>query len=105
MMRRREFFHQWARAPERASRTCRHCTGLVSSLVWIVGPKNKGGRGLPFSLAAVARLTPCTTDPGGRRSEERRVGKECGSTCRSRWSPYHTKKNNKTHQHNNDNNP
>src|SRR3546814_2410892 len=24
-----------------------------------------------------------------QRSEERRVGKECGSTCRSRWSPYH----------------
>src|SRR3546814_10412426 len=24
-----------------------------------------------------------------RRSEERRVGKECVSTCRSRWSPYH----------------
>ena len=23
------------------------------------------------------------------RSEERRVGKECQSTCRSRWSPYH----------------
>src|SRR3546814_8316848 len=28
------------------------------------------------------------------RSEERRVGKECVSTCRSRWSPYHS--NNKT---------
>src|SRR3546814_18409953 len=28
----------------------------------------------------------------GGRSEERRVGKECVSTCRSRWSPYHTKK-------------
>src|SRR3546814_13863371 len=27
------------------------------------------------------------------RSEERRVGKECVSTCRSRWSPYHYKKN------------
>src|SRR3546814_19504276 len=27
------------------------------------------------------------------RSEERRVGKECVSTCRSRWSPYHQKKN------------
>src|SRR3546814_14825192 len=28
------------------------------------------------------------------RSEERRVGKECVSTCRSRWSPYYeTKKN------------
>src|SRR3546814_14610738 len=29
------------------------------------------------------------------RSEERRVGKECVSTCRSRWSPYHEKKKNK----------
>src|SRR3546814_5141306 len=27
------------------------------------------------------------------RSEERRVGKECVSTCRSRWSPYHLKTN------------
>src|SRR3546814_11324127 len=26
------------------------------------------------------------------RSEERRVGKECVSRCRSRWSPYHYKK-------------
>src|SRR3546814_710119 len=26
---------------------------------------------------------------GPGRSEERRVGKECVSTCRSRWSPYH----------------
>src|SRR3546814_13514632 len=26
------------------------------------------------------------------RSEERRVGKECVSTCRTRWSPYHEKK-------------
>src|SRR3546814_6346149 len=26
---------------------------------------------------------------GMMRSEERRVGKECVSTCRSRWSPYH----------------
>src|SRR3546814_9530556 len=30
---------------------------------------------------------PTTHIPG--RSEERRVGKECVSTCRSRWSPYH----------------
>src|SRR3546814_14975063 len=28
-------------------------------------------------------------DPLGLRSAERRVGKECVSTCRSRWSPYH----------------
>ena len=26
---------------------------------------------------------------GANRSEERRVGKECQSVCRSRWSPYH----------------
>src|SRR3546814_12977629 len=30
------------------------------------------------------------------RSEERRVGKECVSTCSSRWSPYHYKKKTKT---------
>src|SRR3546814_5777195 len=30
----------------------------------------------------------CSGEPE-RRSEERRVGKECVSTCRSRWSPYH----------------
>src|SRR3546814_14856689 len=28
-------------------------------------------------------------EAGQARSEERRVGKECVSTCRSRWSPYH----------------
>src|SRR3546814_12055600 len=32
-------------------------------------------------------LTAMTFHEG--RSEERRVGKECVSTCRSRWSPYH----------------
>src|SRR3546814_11255105 len=30
-----------------------------------------------------------TGDEATLRSEERRVGKECVSTCRSRWSPYH----------------
>ena len=30
-----------------------------------------------------------TEDSGIDRSEERRVGKECCSRCRSRWSPYH----------------
>src|SRR3546814_13177347 len=29
------------------------------------------------------------------RSEARRVGQVCGSTCRSRWSPYHLKKKSK----------
>src|SRR3546814_19969751 len=34
------------------------------------------------------RFGRCGDDVGGVRSEERRVGKECVSTCRSRWSPY-----------------
>src|SRR3546814_15669915 len=37
-------------------------------------------RALTRSVIGVASAT---------RSEERRVGKECVSTCRSRWSPYH----------------
>src|SRR3546814_13503556 len=33
-----------------------------------------------------------TRDPPATRSEERRGGKECVSTCRSRWWPYHSQK-------------
>src|SRR3546814_16892898 len=44
-----------------------------------------------FTLdAASGKLLSTTRFPF--RSEERRVGKECVSTCRSRWSPYHSKK-------------
>src|SRR3546814_12431950 len=39
-------------------------------------------------------LVRCSRWCNLERSEERRVGKECVSTCRSRWSPYHYKKNN-----------
>src|SRR3546814_20730595 len=50
------------------------------------------------------RATPLLIpSPARPRSEERRVGKECVSTCRSRWSPYHLKKKNtirhNTHKH------
>src|SRR3546814_18065991 len=58
---------------------------------WIIfaqqrGPKLGGGKGL-----AVAQhfLNVVQRDTAKPRSEERRVGKECVSTCRSRWSPYH----------------
>src|SRR3546814_5303400 len=40
-----------------------------------------------FGLAPGAEVT--TEANPDSRSEERRVGKECVSTCRSRWSPYH----------------
>src|SRR3546814_18300091 len=39
--------------------------------------------------AARANLPCAGVDAAHLRSEERRVGKECVSTCRSRWSPYH----------------
>ena len=42
-----------------------------------------------ISHARIARLYYGASDPKGGRSEERRVGKECLSLCRSRWSPYH----------------
>src|SRR3546814_11187504 len=59
---------------------------------------------LPISAIEIAVLHPRNVElrqvgrelvPVGEipRSEERRVGKECVSTCRSRWSPYHEKKN------------
>src|SRR3546814_13406203 len=43
-------------------------------------------------VGAGAPADPVLLQPvrdGGLRSEERRVGKGCVSTCRSRWSPYH----------------
>src|SRR3546814_16051375 len=42
-----------------------------------------------FSIAQLAKLLGKDADAKKYRSEERRVGKECVSTCRSRWSPYH----------------
>src|SRR3546814_4210096 len=43
----------------------------------------------PVEGALGEQLVSDPLDAKGRRSEERRVGKECVSTCRSRWSPYH----------------
>src|SRR3546814_1940854 len=41
--------------------------------------------GIKYLRCACPPLVPAV----GARSEERRGGKECVSTCRSRWSPYH----------------
>src|SRR3546814_21052124 len=48
------------------------------------------------NAGAVAGYAP-KAHPRQERSEERRVGKEGVSTCKFRWSPYHSKKNNKKH--------
>src|SRR3546814_16491312 len=44
------------------------------------------------AAAALARRAAEEAKAESGRSEESRVGKECVSTCTSRWSPYHTKK-------------
>src|SRR3546814_12856977 len=57
------------------------------------GDRLRRDRRLAYRTSA-RRARACQGE-GGRdrhsalRSEERRVGKECVSTCRSRWSPYH----------------
>src|SRR3546814_5318464 len=51
-------------------------------------PRRQGGTG-SRARRRRARGRACASFPARTRSEERRVGKECVSTCRSRWSPYH----------------
>src|SRR3546814_17565876 len=48
-------------------------------------------RGNASRLASI-RVSSVSSRLAYERSEERRVGKECVSTGRSRWSPYHSKK-------------
>src|SRR3546814_21199229 len=46
--------------------------------------------GLPFDSPCLSEADTTLKDCAQEiRSEERRVGKECVSTCSSRWSPYH----------------
>src|SRR3546814_14025939 len=47
--------------------------------------------GLGQSFEAIHDIHACgyAPKPTPSRSDERRVGKECVSTCRSRWLPYH----------------
>src|SRR3546814_13331302 len=56
-----------------------------------------GDRGVDSAivLAVAARKQAAHAVHHLSRSEERRVGKGCVSTCRSRWSPYQYKKKNK----------
>src|SRR3546814_17955238 len=50
-------------------------------------------------LGAARHLRLIERGPRDGRSEERRVGKEGVSTCRSRWSPYHYNKQKTTRHH------
>src|SRR3546814_20485411 len=64
-----------------------------------IAPRLRSGIRFPLKLAFYLRQLPAVSSPAyartraapysTQRSEERRVGKACVSTCRSRWSPYH----------------
>src|SRR6266498_5706017 len=83
-----------AQLPMELIRSCRTTAALVGTLAL------QQGRGQPLKACEgsaetgsgqLHRRALLLRDPAGRRSEERRVGKE----CRSRWSPYHYKKKKK----------
>src|SRR3546814_19894598 len=54
-----------------------------------VNPSGSGGSSYETPHFAPLLVVKALCLAGALRSEERRVGKECVSTCRSRWSPDH----------------
>src|SRR3546814_16024334 len=61
------------------------CTLMDDATLWQSCATNARARALEIG----SRTTIMDRLDAQLRSEERRVGKECVSTCRSRWSPYH----------------
>src|SRR3546814_19885122 len=78
----------WKRLPKESARIYRLQTSAGER---IIGRKVTPAWAASVTGEAPARLA--VPDAWRMRSEERRVGKECVSTCRSRWAPYHYKKN------------
>src|SRR3546814_2616988 len=63
---------------------CALVTGVQTCALPILVPASRP----PFLTSYHTKIVRAAP-PSAGRSEERRVGKECVSTCRSRWSPYH----------------
>src|SRR3546814_19678214 len=61
---------------------------IILAVIGKIGTAGGTGYVMEYTGSAIRGLSM----EGRMRSEERRVGKECVSTCRSRWSPYHSKK-------------
>src|SRR3546814_16982349 len=56
--------------------------------LWLRGEREIEGSIYTINIYVTMPKAGVGNYPFGRRSEERRVGKECVSTCRSRWSRY-----------------
>src|SRR3546814_12305117 len=81
----------WARSPSR----CRSASSTEKiACASARAPRSYENHAYRNAFRARSNASPATegTELDKVRSEERRVGKECVSTCRSRWSPYHKKK-------------
>src|SRR3546814_1968810 len=76
-----------------SSDVCSSDLGTASGFGYaVVLPVFHPGDGHAAYLAGLGKQSgadECGAGSDRPRSEERRVGKECVSTCRSRWSPYH----------------
>src|SRR3546814_17450350 len=64
-------------------------TAVMGNCGFTLAPSSKSGRALVVrNLERAQDIHGAAMEAGIERSEERRVGKECVSRCRSRWSPY-----------------
>src|SRR3546814_2222302 len=74
------------------SRECRSLSGREKVVIKRLAVKNMKGESI-VQCSLIQHFRPGSDFDGQCnqviRSEERRVGKECVSTCRSRWSAYH----------------
>src|SRR3546814_19238198 len=71
-------------------------------VVWNAAVDEVLGGGTPPGVTGVRvrdTISGSTSDIPADRSEERRVGKECVRTCRSRWSAYHQNTHHYNHNH------
>src|SRR3546814_11480329 len=90
-MRMRLDIHPFQEMGQRQIQAVQPIGGLIALMTVPVKHPTRGQN----HVASIHRHLDATHDGKGAlalqddRSEERRVGKECVSTCRSRWSPYH----------------
>src|SRR3546814_4102733 len=83
------------RAVDLHSKRLERETGLTTPQVLVLRAIRDLGEVTTARIAGQVNLSQATVTTiidrlvSRGRSEERRVGKECVSTCRSRWSPYH----------------
>src|SRR3546814_7124753 len=82
------FFYIFFFSSRRRHTRCALVTGVQTCALPISG-RERAERDLLGAQKAAERDHAAIEYRKEQRSEERRVGKECVSTCRSRWSPYH----------------